>query len=191
MLQIGCVNNKKITSEEQMVLNKVISDIMVSENLKEIIVSNKYKKWNIGVDVDFDVPGYALPTTRKEREERLKSEIIDPYKIWYVFAYPITDSLFTKEDKEYISRQMKDTTVKNFPCELKNIKLVEPKDGEVHGYYFCRPAFNKNHKYAIIRKYENYSISDDGTLFGETQTLYYGFDSKRGWIKIFAGGKWQ
>lgn len=189
--QMAC-SKKNVRSLECEVLKSAVKDVMTEEDLKEMILAGKYLKWNIGVDIDYNLHGEdGLPKTEEERKERLKGNLIDPYRIWYVFAFPITDTLFNKEDRKFISEQMRDTTVISLPCTIDGTKLVEPKQGEMYGYYFCKPVFDKDYKYSIVRKYTNYHITDDGTLFGESQTLYYKYDKEKGWVRIFAGSKWQ
>ncbi len=190
LLALSCARKKAIQTHENAVLESVINDVMAEEHLKNITIADKYRIWNIGVDVDFNLPGESLPKTEKERRSRLEGELIDPYRIWYVFAYPLTDTLFTKEDRDFISKQMKDTSIMTFGYTSERIKLVGPKEGEIHAYYFCKPVFDRNYRYAIIRKYDNYTITEDGTLFGSSQTLYYKNDKKKGWIRVFATPIW-
>jgi hypothetical protein len=190
-MQMAC-SKKNVRSLECEVLKSAVKDIMAEDDLKEMILADRYRIWNIGIDIDYNIQGEeGLPKTEEERKERLKGNLIDAYRIWYVFAFPITDTLFSKKDRKFISKQMRDTTANTLPCTFEHTRLVKPKEGEMYGYYFCKPVFDKDYKYSIIRKYTNYDITADGTIFGEAQTLYYKYDKEKGWVRIFAGGKWQ
>jgi hypothetical protein len=191
MLESACVSKKLQTSRECELMDVAIRDIMAKDSVKNIMISREYWKWDIDLDFYFKLKYDSLPKTQKERMERLQSNLIDPYPSYYIFAYPITDSIFTNEDREFIKEQIRDTTKIDISCNAEYIKFVSPKEGMIHGHLFFKPLFSKNHKYAIIRRYEDYLITESNSLSGESQTLYYKYDRKSGWVKIFTTPVWQ
>lgn len=192
ILFAACKPAKTLQSKECEVMQAVFRDIVLTDSVKSISVSEEYWKWSIDIDVDFKMVGDSLPKNAKERQGRLESGLIDPYRIYYVFAYPFTDTIFSKEDIKFIQSQVTKDTFTKVTCQPTFVTLVDPRENPRHSYLFFKPLFSKDYKYAIIRKYGNYDITkgEHETLFGESQTLYYRYDQQKGWIRIFATPIW-
>ncbi len=192
ILHAACKPAKTLQSKECEVMEAVFKDIILADSVKSISVSKEYWKWSVDLNVNFKIAGDSLPKSDKERQERLEGELIDPYRIYYVFAYPFTDTLFTKEDIKFMQSQVINDTFTKMTCQPAFVTLVDPRKNPRHSYLFFKPLFSKDYKYAIIRKYGNYHITSapDETIFGESQTLYYKYDPQKGWIRIFATPIW-
>jgi hypothetical protein len=167
------------------------------------------KKWNTGFYIadhyipwdtfSFFFPKEWLPKTKSERDSIVYSNtdhrLWSPefnYECFYVFAYPATDTLFSKTEAAYMAKQAKYT--KNRPISFKNkrFKLFNAHkyiddDLELH-YGYSLPIFSPALNKAIVRKYYLQTWDEVAKSYnGSFQTLYYRKDKRGNWILAFRG----
>lgn len=183
------------------IMRHVVTDKIInitSEVTDSIIyVANDFLPWD---SLSFYFPQRWLPANSQERDSIIYASNDFPvgsredlYNCFYVFAFPITDSLFSISDRTYMLNQIREYGNIGYKVKIWNSKVLpfdyrKKTTYELERHYgYTLPILSKNLQYAVIRRYmlrnwDEYS----GGYFGSFQTLIYKKQYNR-WSRIFTG----
>lgn len=171
-------------------MEQFLKDFQKSEHQDSIFLKKEFVKWNESLYFDFKVNGISwLPKSDSERIERLSSsELIDPYPILFLFAFPCTDSLFNETDRTYMRSQIFDS-IENCTCVDRKVMFMCIEEEKAQKKVaITKPLFSVDKRRVAFVVYSDYSYNDSN-IHGIVQNVYY-VKTPRGWHKIFSTPKW-
>lgn len=137
--QRQCLNNKKACQIIETFLNEYTNE----GNLDSVLVIDEVRDWKVDENLEYTFRGYNfLPKTEKERQKRLKlltEPVENPFPFIYAYAYPITDRLFSKADREYIKIQASKNMGSIQCIQNSKVKLVAREDKNRYKLSFATP----------------------------------------------------
>ncbi|OJV54973.1 MAG: hypothetical protein BGO31_16695 [Bacteroidetes bacterium 43-16] len=170
-------------------MKQFLNDFQGNENVDSLFLNKEFVKWDESLYFDFKVNGISwLPKSEPERMQRLlSSDLIDPYPILFLFAFPITDSLFDEADRHYMSAQTQDTQ-KTFICIDNRIRNTRDEEKKVNNIAITKPLFSRDKQRAAFVVYSDYSYKNNA-IHGVVQNVYY-VKTSTGWVHTFSTSKW-
>lgn len=176
--------------DECAVIETILSKVRKEEKLDTVAVLYEYIKWDEDLNFDFKVNGNDwLPKTKKERLARLKSNsLFDPYPILYLFAFPVTDTLFKNEDRSFMRTQIADTS-EFMICDFVYVKNANKKERVRNRVAFTKPLFSKDGKRAALQLYFDYDYVNGIFGGGILQNIFLRKEENE-WKIVFETGKW-
>lgn len=171
-------------------MEQFLQDFQQSEHQDSVFLKKEFVKWDESLYFDFKVNGISwLPKSDSERMERLSSsDLIDPYPILFLFAFPCTDSLFDEADRTYMRSQIFDS-VENCACVDRPLifTCIEEKNAQKK-VAITKPLFSVDKRRAAFVVYSDYSYNSND-IHGIVQNVYY-VKTSMGWRKTFSTPKW-
>lgn len=166
-----------------------LSDFQGNENVDSLFLNKEFIKWDESLYFDFKVNGISwLPKSETERMQRLlSSDLIDPYPILFLFALPITDSLFDEADRHYMRAQIQDAQ-KTCICIDNRIRTTNNEEKKVNKIAITKPLFSVDKQRAAFVVYSDYSYNNHA-IHGVVQNVYY-VKTSTGWRRAFSTSKW-
>lgn len=182
--------NINSSNDECTIINLVINKVKEEDKIDSPLLERKYVKWDEAMYFDFNINGLNyLPKSVEERNERLKSKsIADPYPIFYLFASPDLDNIFTLEDRKFMRSHIKNN-IDYFECDNFNIPIADRRERVKHRLAVTQPLFNKDNTKAAIVVHWDHSYYQNQLTSGLVQNFYLQ-KGKNGWKIIHATEIW-
>lgn len=141
------------------------------------MVLDEIRDWKIDENLEYSFDGESwLPKTEKERQEKLKllnEPLENSYPYIYAYAYPITDRLFSKADREYIKTQASKNMGSILCIQSSKVKLVDKESRDISCLSFATPLFSRDSSKVILNVYHDAMFYKEAGHMGSMQYIYY------------------
>lgn len=167
-----------------------LEEYIAMEKLDSVQVIDEVRNWKIDENLEYTFRGYSfLPKTEEERQKSLKlltEPVENPYPFIYAYAYPITDKLFSKGDREYIKAQASKNMLDIHCIENEKVKLVDKESRGRHYLSFTTPLFTEDSSKVILSVYHDAFFYKEAGHMGCNQYIYYTRNRDGSFRRIFA-----
>lgn len=172
------------------IITTFLDEYITEEKLDSVQVIDEVRDWNIEENLEYTFRGYnLLPKTEKERQKRLKlltEPVENPFPFIYVYAYPITDQLFTKSDREYI-KAYASKNMGSIQCiQNSKVKLVAREDKNRYQLSFATPLFTEDSSKVILSVYHDAFFYKEAGHMGRNQYIYFTRNRDGSFRRVFA-----
>ncbi len=179
-------NNK----ETCRIIATFLEEYIAMEKLDSVQVIDEVRNWKIDENLEYTFRGYSfLPKKEEERQKSLKlltEPVENPYPFIYAYAYPITDKLFSKRDREYIKTQAS-KKMDNLHCiQNSKVKLVPREAKTRFKLSFATPLFTQDSTKVILSVYHDAFFYKEAGHMGRNQYIYYTRNRDGSFRRIFA-----
>lgn len=185
------------TTQRQYINNKAacrvvatfLNDYINEGNLDSVLVIDEVRDWKIEENLEYSFNGESwLPKTEKERQQKLKllnEPLENSYPYIYAYAYPVTDRLFSKADREYIKAQASKNMQDIHCIETEKIKLVDKESRGKYYLSFATPLFTKDSSKVILNVYHEAFFYKEAGHMGCMQYICYEREKDGNFRQIF------
>lgn len=171
------------------VIATFLDEYIAKEKLGSVQVIDEVREWDIDANLEYSFNGESwLPKTEKERQEKLKlltEPLENSYPYIYAYAYPITDRLFGKTDREFIKAQASKNMGSIHCIQNSKVKLVDKENRDKYNLSFATPLFTKDSSKVILNVYHEAFFYKEAGHMGSMQYLYYEREKGGNFRQIF------
>jgi len=172
------------------VIEMFLNEYLNERGLDSVLVIDEIRDWKIDENLEYTFGGYSfLPKSEQERQTKLKlltEPIENSYPFIYVYAYPITDQLFSKADREYIKAQASKNMGSVECIQNTKVKFVAREDKSRYKLSFATPLFTEDSSKVILSVYHTAFYHSDIGHWGRNQYIYYKRDKQGNFKRVFA-----
>lgn len=180
--------NISSSEDECMIIKLVVDKTIKEENLDSARLERTYVRWDEEMYFDFKVDGRdLLPKTEEERMKRFRNPSeMDFYPIFFLFADPQLDKMFTNEDRNFMRTQISKNP-EGFNCINVGDIPIASKQQQLRGRMaVTKPLFNRDKTKAAIVVHCEHGYGNDGMLLLGLVQNFYLIKESQGWRIKFA-----